>query len=133
MSKYLVFTDVVFPSETLLLDALGRLGFRADQVERGERLPLFGYLGDQRPETAELVIRRQHLGRASNDLGFARTERGLAPIISEYDQRVLRGGRFLRDLRVAYAEAAIEAVARARRGTLARQQVGGVTRITLRY
>jgi hypothetical protein len=27
---------------------------------------LFGYGGDRRPETAEVIIRRQHIGAASN-------------------------------------------------------------------
>ncbi len=131
VSKYLVFSDIVFADRELLLSALAQLGY--SQVEVGERLPLFGYRGDRRPETAELAIRREHLHPLSNDVGFARTPRGYVPIISEFDQRVLRGGNFLRDLRVAYAEATALAIARARRGTLHRQVEGGTIRIVVRY
>ncbi|HET8629280.1 MAG TPA: hypothetical protein VFL91_17805 [Thermomicrobiales bacterium] len=72
MSKYLTFTDVVFKDRGLLLAALAALGYR--EVEEGEALPLYGYRGDRRPETAELVVRRRHVGRLSNDVGFVRQE-----------------------------------------------------------
>src|SRR5579875_3469786 len=102
MSKYLIYPELVFTDRTLLLAALADLGY--PEVEEGEFLPLFGYLGDQRSETAELVIRRRSIGAASNDIGFTKTAQGYVPIISEYDQRTLHGGRFLVELRSAYAE-----------------------------
>jgi len=83
MSKYLTFPDVIFKDQRLLLAALSDLGF-AD-VEQGEALPLYGYQGDVRSETAAIVVRRQNVGSASNDLGFARTELGYVPIVSEYE------------------------------------------------
>ncbi len=82
MSKYLVFPEIVFKDRRLLIAALADLGYSV--IEEGEALPLLGYQGDRRPETAELVVRRQQIGAASNDLGFARTDRGYVPIISEY-------------------------------------------------
>ena len=63
--------------------------------KRERRFLFYGYQGDRRPETAELVVRRRHLGTASNDLGFARTPHGYVPIVSDYDQRTLQGGQFL--------------------------------------
>ena len=45
MSMYLVYTDVVFRSQPLLLAALADLGYRT--VEVGELLPLYGYRGDR--------------------------------------------------------------------------------------
>src|SRR5215213_7474502 len=105
MSKYLTFPDVVFTDRRLLLAALADLGY--GEVEEGEALPLFGYQGDRRPDTAEIVVRRRHLGSASNDVGFARTPAGYIPIVSEYDVRTLRAGRFLPELRIAYAERAV--------------------------
>ncbi len=110
MSKYLSFMDVIFKNRGLLLAALADLGY--PQVEEGEALSLFGYQGDRRPETAEIVVRRQHLGSASNDLGFARTQAGYVPIVSEYDQRVLQGGQLLPKLRTAYNERVVEEVRR---------------------
>ncbi len=106
MSKYLTFPDVIFKDRRLLLAALADLGY-AD-VETGEALPLYGYQGDQRPETAEIVVRRQHVGSASNDLGFARIAEGFAPIVSEYDLRTLQSGQFLAKLRTAYGERVVE-------------------------
>ena len=131
MSKYLVYQEIVFKDRRLLLAALADLGYA--EVEEGEALPLYGYQGDRRPETAELVVRRRHLGSASNDLGFARTPGGFVPIISEYDQRVLHGGRLLTKLRTAYSERVVEAVTRRVRGSARRTVEGSVVKIRVRY
>ncbi len=131
MSKYLCYDEIVFKDRPLLLAALAELGY-AD-VEEGAALPLYGYAGDRRPETAELVVRRRHLGRASNDLGFRRTDRGYVPVISEYDQRTLLGGRFLARLRTAYAERVVETVRKRLRGSLHRATEGSVIKLRVRY
>jgi hypothetical protein len=131
MSKYQIYADVVFKDRRLLLAALADLGY-AD-VEEGEKLALFGYEGDRRRETAEIVVRRRHVGAASNDLGFARTEQGYVPIISEYDQRVLHGGQFLARLRTAYGERVVEEVRQRLRGTARRTVEGSVIKIKVRF
>lgn len=131
MSKYLVFPEIVFKDRRLLIAALADLGYSV--IEEGEALPLYGYQGDRRPETAEIVVRRRHLGPASNDLGFARTEHGYVPIISEYDQRVLHGGRLLPKLRTAYSERVVAEVTRRLHGTARRSVEGSVVKITVRY
>lgn len=131
MSKYLTFTDVVFPNRRLLLAALAALGY--GEVEEGEALPLYGYRGDRRPETAALVVRRRHLGSASNDLGFARTAAGYVPIISEYDQRTLQAGRLLPALRAAYSEGVVAEIQRRLRGTAQRTVEGNLIKIRVRY
>lgn len=131
MSKYLTFPEVVFKDRRLLLAALAEIGF-AD-VEEGDQLPLYGYQGDRRPETAEIVVRRQLIGAASNDLGFARTSLGYVPIISEYDERTLLAGQFLPRLRTAYGEAVVEEVRRRLHGTTHRTVEGGVVKIRVRY
>jgi len=131
VSKYLLFEDYVLKDRRLLLAALAALGY--PQVEEGEALPLFGYQGDRRPETAALVVRRRHLGAASNDVGFARTPDGYVPIVSEYDQRTLHGGRFLVELRTAYSERVIEEVRRRLHGTARRSLEGSVVKITVRF
>src|SRR3954447_4211597 len=102
MSKYLIFPEILFKDRRLLLAALAEIGFA--NVEEGEQIPLFGYQGDRRPETAEIVVLRQTIGPASNDLVFTRTPDGYVPIVSEYDQRALLAGRFLPRLRTAYSE-----------------------------
>lgn len=131
MSKYLIYTDVVCTDRRLLVAALADLGYR--DIEEGEALPLYGYQGDRRPETAELVVRRRHIGAASNDLGFVRTPHGYAPIISEYDQRTLHDGRFLVALRTTYAEHVVDAVTQRLHGLARRTVDGHVIKITVRY
>lgn len=131
MSKFLSFQDYVLKDRRLLLAALADLGYA--QVDEGEALALYGYEGDQRPETAEIVVRRRYLGAASNDLGFSRTAEGYVPVVSEYDQRVLHGGQFLVKLRTTYSERVVEEVRRRLHGTVRRTVEGGVVRITVRY
>ncbi len=131
MSKYLIYTDLVFKDRRLLVAALADLGY--GQIEEGEKLPLFGYRGDQRSETADIVVRRQFVGSASNDLGFARTEQGYVAVISEYDQRTLHGGKFLVKLRTAYSERVVEEVRRRLHGTAHRTVEGSLVKIRVRY
>ena len=131
MSKYLAFPELAFRDRRLLLAALADLGYT--EVEEGEALPLYGYQGDRRPETAELVIRRRYLGSASNDVAFARTSTGYVPILSEYDQRVLHGGQLLVTLRTAYSERVVEAVTRRLRGTARRTIKGNLVKIAVRF
>src|SRR4051794_17804534 len=70
MSKYNTFDEVRLKDRDCLVAALGELGYGPEMIEEGAGLHLFGYAGDRRPETAELVVRRRHVGGASNDLGF---------------------------------------------------------------
>jgi hypothetical protein len=131
MSKYLTFTDIVFKNEALLIAALASLGYA--EVELGDQLPLYGYMGDERAERAQLVVRRQHIGPASNDLGFARTAEGYTPIISEYDQRTMMGGKFIALLRASYNERVVEEMQRRLRGTMRREQQGSALKLKIRY
>jgi uncharacterized protein DUF1257 len=131
VSKYLTYTDVVFRSRDLLLASLAELGF--DKVEEGQDLPLYGYHGDRRPETAAIVVRRQHIGLGSNDLGFARIAEGFVPIISEFDERTLLAGRFLPHLRTVYAQRVVETVRRRLRGSVQRVNDGTLIKLRVRY
>lgn len=131
MSKYLTFTDVVFTNRALLLATLADLGYA--QIEEGESLALYGYRGDERAERAQLVVRRRHIGSASNDLGFAHNHEGYTPIISEYDQRTLHGGKFLARLRTAYNERVVGQMKERLRGTLRREQQGSTIKLKIRY
>ena len=131
MSKFLSYPDVIFKDRGLLLAALADLGY--PQVEEGEALSLYGYQGDRRPETAEIVVRRHYLGSASNDVGFARTQAGYVPIVSEYDQRALQGGKLLPKLRTAYNERVVEEVRRRVHGTARRVVEGNLVKIKIRY
>lgn len=69
-----------------LLAALTDLGFDATKVEdHAVPVQLVGYAGDQRVQTANIVIRRQHVGAASNDVGFLATSTGYQALVSGYD------------------------------------------------
>jgi hypothetical protein len=74
--------------EGCLVAALSRLGFK-DKVEvHQEGQPLYGYQGDVRAQKAHIIIRREHVGRAANDLGFERQADGRYRVwVSEYDQK----------------------------------------------
>ena len=131
MSKYLTFTDVIFTNKALLLAALADLGYT--DVEQGEGLRLYGYQGDVRMESAEIVVRRRFIGAASNDLGFARTAEGYTPIISEYDQRTLCDGKFVARLRAAYNERVVQEMQQRLRGSLRRETQGSIVKLRIRY
>jgi hypothetical protein len=131
MSRYLTYPEIVFRDRHLLLASLSELGFA--EVEEGEELSLYGYHGDRRSESAALVVRRQHMGSASNDLGFGKTDNGYFPIISEYNRRTLLAGQFLPRLRVAYAEHVVEVVRKRLRGSVHRTGEGSVIKLRVRY
>jgi hypothetical protein len=69
-----------------LVKALNEVGFKQVEVSE-EAQPLFGYRGDRRSQTAEVIIRRKYIGPSSNDIGFKRLENGtFQAIISAYDR-----------------------------------------------
>ncbi|MFZ5451654.1 MAG: DUF1257 domain-containing protein [Thermodesulfobacteriota bacterium] len=74
--------------EGCLVAALGRLGFNGKVEVHKEAQPLYGYQGDVRPQKSHIIIRREHVGRAANDLGFERQPDGKYRVwLSEYDQK----------------------------------------------
>ncbi len=86
MSAYLRLMTPMIDRECLLA-ALADLGFDGTKVEIHEApVALVGYQGDGRAQTANVVIRRQHLGAASNDIGFLATPTGYQAIVSDYDR-----------------------------------------------
>ena len=70
-----------------LIKALVDMGFKNVEVHETAQ-HLYGYQGDVRPETAEVIIRRNYISSASNDIGFKRQEDGqFQAIISDYDRQ----------------------------------------------
>ncbi|KAF3884907.1 MULTISPECIES: DUF1257 domain-containing protein [Nostocales] len=70
-----------------LIKALADVGFENVEIHEVAQ-HLFGFQGDVRLETAEVIIRRKYVGSASNDIGFKRQEDGqFQAIISEYDRQ----------------------------------------------
>lgn len=77
-----------FKDTEALLDALMETGSWTKEQIEVHSIPqhLCGYQGDQRKETAHIIIRRKHIGRASNDIGFVKEEDGnYKAIISQHD------------------------------------------------
>jgi hypothetical protein len=69
-----------------LVKALADVGFHQVEVHENAQ-HLYGYQGDVRSQTAEVIVRRQYIGVASNDIGFKRQDDGnFEAIISEYDR-----------------------------------------------
>lgn len=89
MSAYMTLLTPMTDQECLLA-ALVDLGFGSDKVEvHATPVNLEGYAGDERVQRAEVIIRRQHVGAASNDVGFLASPTGYRAIVSDYDR-----GRF---------------------------------------
>ena len=76
-----------FRDPQALVAALIECGFAAAQIEiHQQAVPLYGYQGDVRDQTAHIVIRRQHVGSSANDVGWEKQPDGMYRAwISEFD------------------------------------------------
>jgi hypothetical protein len=86
-----------------LVAALNAQGYSEVEVH-DEAVNLIGYLGDTRPERANVIVRRRYVGTAANDLGFVRESDGtFSAIVSDYDSRK-HGAAWRTGLKKAYTE-----------------------------
>ena len=85
MSHYVELTTQI-KDRKALVSALERMGFK-DKVEVHDTAQnLYGYQGDVRPQKAHVIIRRQHIGPSSNDVGYEKGSDGFFRAhISEFD------------------------------------------------
>lgn len=102
-----------------LVDALVEIGIAREHIEVHE-IPqnLYGYRGEKRAQTANIIIRRNHVGGSSNDIGFLKKADGkFEAIVSEFDSRSggmhaqKTGGyneRWLKTLKQPYAARMLE-------------------------
>jgi hypothetical protein len=112
MSKYEELCTVL-SDEQFLLEALQEFGYSLEFSKAG--LNLYGYLGDERPEKANIVIRRRQLNSASNDIGFIRDANGVyRALISEYDRGIGFDDAWLGRIAQTYKERQTMAVAKAK-------------------
>ena len=112
MSKYLELRTKL-TEEQYLVEALRDLGFAPEMWREGA--PLVGYMGDQRAERAQIIIRRRQLDSASNDIGFVRDGSGVyQAIISEYDRGIGFDDAWLGRLSQTYKERQTMAVAKSK-------------------
>jgi hypothetical protein len=74
--------------EGCLVAALSRLGFNGKVEVHKDAQALYGYQGDLRAQKANVIIRREHVGPAANDLGFERQPDGKYRVwVSDYDRK----------------------------------------------
>ena len=96
--------DIV--DKEILLAAIELLGLKTELYD--EPVHLFGYKGDERPEKAEIIIRRQELNNkftgASNDVGFSWNQKKYDFILSDYDKKMKVDSRIIQ----AYVKVALE-------------------------
>ena len=112
MSKYLELRTKL-TEEQYLVEALRELGYMPEVCREGTAL--VGYMGDERAERAQIVIRRRQLDSASNDIGFARDASGAyQAIISEYDRGIGFDDAWLGRIAQTYKERQTMAVAKAK-------------------
>ncbi len=103
MSRY-VTVLTVFKDKEVLISALCETGeWSLDQIEvHNPPKFLYGYRGNERQEKANIIIRRKHIGKASNDIGFIIDDNGnYQQVISEYDLRKL-GKQWVGNLKANY-------------------------------
>ena len=80
--------QVEFRDRAALVAALERLGFQGKLEVHQEAKALYGYQGDRREQQAHIIIRRQHVGPAANDIGFQQYSDGLYRAhISDFDRK----------------------------------------------
>ena len=85
MSQYLNIETQIVSAEHLV-KALKDVGFNEVEVYQTAQ-PLRGWLGDRRKNSAEIIIRKEHVGSASNDIGFKWRPQGrFTAIISDFDK-----------------------------------------------
>lgn len=101
MSLYLEM-ETQFVDRKALLDALQVMEVPYEVYDHEAKL--YGYKGDQRPEGAHIIVRRFHLGPASNDLGFRVDGDKIQMVISKFDQSASKS--FVDKLKKEYAVAA---------------------------
>lgn len=114
-----------FRDRDALVDALLAVGFTCEQIElHDDAGALFGYRGDERPQRAHVILRRQHVGTAANDVGWERLPDGTYRAwISEYDQRHRFDTTMQNRIRQEYAFAAIARQQRALGRTVQRREL----------
>lgn len=87
----------------VLKECLKEKGY-ANVEQHDKAQQLVGYHGDKREQTAEIIIRRAHIGGSSNDIGFKKQKDGTyGAIISDFDKHK-HNAAWMADLKKRYAE-----------------------------
>jgi hypothetical protein len=118
-----------------LVAALARLGFKGKVEVHREAQVLYGYQGDMRAQKAHVIIRRQHVGPAANDLGFERQADGKFRVwVSDYDVKYNKyDAAWMGRLKQAYGVEKAKAEAKKRGYRMSEQKLDdGRIRLVLR-
>lgn len=136
MSAYAEY-ETQFKDPEILKQALCEMNWRsgklsADQIEMHDKpVSLYGYLGDKRADVANVVIRRDNVGSAANDIGFVKTESGnMKAVISSYDSSYYNG-QWMTELTKTYSEKYVEQKAKKMGYRIDKKKVDGKIRMTL--
>jgi hypothetical protein len=112
MSAYGEF-ETIMREDRFLVEGLTAMGYKVEVHADGAAL--VGYHGDERSETAHVVIRRAQLNSASNDIGFVRgTDGRFRAILSEYDRSIGYNDQWLGKVHQHYKESQTLAVAKSK-------------------
>ncbi len=129
MSHFTIIQTQIVESDALV-QALQDLGFGQVEVHAIAQ-QLYGYRGDLRQQTAEVIIRRKFIGRLSNDIGFKRQDNGtFDAIISGFDRKKY-SQKWLNNLSQRYAYHAAKAKLEDRGFNLISEEVGQQEEIRL--
>lgn len=94
--------EIKFKDQGVLITTLKNMGYKP--VVHEEAKHLRGYHGDKRSQKAHIIIPRQQVGVASNDVGFERIDDGGFVLhASEFDH-AWRTGNKIKALTQGYAE-----------------------------
>lgn len=98
-----------YKDKACLIEALGEMGYTTVEDHETPQ-QLFDYHGrattylDKSGDKANIIVRRQHVGSAANDLGFKRSDDGsYSAIVSQYDSHK-HNTPWFNKLRAAYTE-----------------------------
>jgi hypothetical protein len=143
MSEY-VDIKTEFKNQEALIAALMETGpWTREQIEvHPDGAPLIDYHGKTRPDVAHIIIRRKHVGTASNDIGCIRGADGKYMLcLSDFDTG---NGEYTNRAQVArcnaawqgrlkqnYAFHAIRLQQQQRGRTVTRQMIGGKMHVTV--
>jgi hypothetical protein len=103
-----------FTSHYRLRQALEAAGVEFEECKVGQEKRLIDWHGQQRPETATFIVRRQNIGRLSNDLGWTWNGRCFEETVSEYDESCAETTRIRHAVKKEYAVLTATEAARAK-------------------
>ena len=115
MSEY-VKKRTKYTSRVHLRAALQAAGVQFEECQPGQEVHLFGYHGDERPETATFIVRRDQISFSSNDLGWHwdKDQRCFVEIVSEFDRHQPTCATIRQTVKREYACASTVSQARAK-------------------